>query len=354
VSLSVRIKKNFGSFSLDVEFEAPDGVMGLLGASGCGKSMTLKCVAGVISPDEGRIVADGRVLFDSAKKINLPPQHRRVGLLFQNYALFPNMTVERNIMSALAIRGKRNLRGRFAELAEKFYIRGLENHYPANLSGGQQQRVALARIMASEPTVLMLDEPLSALDSYLRWQLEGELSSILDEFEGTTMYVSHNRDEVYRLCEKVCIMNSGMTEVVRSVKQLFESPNTLSSSLLSGCKNYSRVKRITRRLVHAVDWNVDLTCREDVEDDICYIGVRAHYLSPSDDDGEQNAFPCRVIRIIQDVFHTIINLVPIGAPVDRDFSRVRMELSREASRSIRTGDIISVKVKPEDVMLLKK
>jgi molybdate transport system ATP-binding protein len=354
--LSVRIKKNFGTFSLDVNFDAPDGVTGLLGASGCGKSMTLKCVAGVVTPDEGRIVSDGRVLFDSAEGINLPPRRRRVGLLFQNYALFPNMTVERNVMSALSVRGGKNTRARFAELAEKFYIRGLENHYPANLSGGQQQRVALARIMASEPSVLMLDEPLSALDSYLRWQVEGELASTLEEFGGTTLYVSHNRDEVYRLCGGVCVMNRGRAEPLRAVSDLFESPNTLASSLLSGCKNYSRAERAGGSLVRAVDWNVELECGCEATDDLAYVGVRAHYISLADEDEEDapNVFRCRVIRVIQDVFHTIVNVVPLGAPSDRGCSRIRVEMSRGESRGIGVGDVISVKVKPSDVMPLKK
>jgi molybdate transport system ATP-binding protein len=203
MSLYVKIKKSLGEFSLNVEFEAGNEVLALLGASGCGKSMTLRCIAGVVKPDEGKIVLDGETIFDSEKKINLPPQKRHVGLLFQNYALFPNMTVEQNIRTVLARAGRsQNDREHLASLMKSFYIEGLEDHYPSQLSGGQQQRVALARIIASGPKIIMLDEPLSALDSFLRWQLEQELMRLLESYPGTTLYVSHNRDEIYRICEK--------------------------------------------------------------------------------------------------------------------------------------------------------
>ncbi|MDR3255619.1 MAG: ATP-binding cassette domain-containing protein [Synergistaceae bacterium] len=354
MSIYVRIKKALGDFTLDAEFEAENEIMALLGASGCGKSMTLKCIAGVAKPDEGVIVVNGVTLFDSKRRINLSPQKRRVGLLFQNYALFPNMTVERNIMAALSPRcGKTEARERFHALAEKFYINGLENHYPANLSGGQQQRVALARIMASAPSIIMLDEPLSALDSYLRWQLEEELARILDDFSGTTLYVSHSRDEVYRICDRVCVIDDGKFERPRSITELFESPDSLASALLSGCKNYSRVERKDERLVHAIDWNVYLACDRPVGSDISHIGVRAHYVGISHEacDGE-NVFPCSVIRVTDDIFSTIINVRPTDSNSAEDFSRIRVELPKDETTEIREGDVLRVKINPRDIMLL--
>ncbi|MDR3280265.1 MAG: ATP-binding cassette domain-containing protein [Synergistaceae bacterium] len=350
--LYVRARKNFGSFVLDVDFESPDGVMGLLGASGCGKSMTLKCIAGVVRPDEGLIISNGRVLFDSSRGINLPPRSRGVGLLFQNYALFPNMTVEGNIMTVLG-RAARDAGDLYRSLISRFHLSGLEKRYPADLSGGQQQRTALARIMAAAPSLIMLDEPLSALDSYLRWQLEGELASILEEFGGVALYVSHNRDEVYRMCRGVCVMNSGRNEPVRTVQDLFDSPDTLASSLLTGCKNYSRIERVGPRKVRALDWNAELECGGTVADDAGFIGVRAHYVHPVSKPGD-NVFSCRVERVTHDVFHTIVNLIPEGTSPEREYSRVRMEITREESSELRAGDIIEVGIKPRDVMPLKK
>jgi molybdate transport system ATP-binding protein len=354
MSLYVKIKKRLGSFLLDAEFEAGNEILALLGASGCGKSMTLKCIAGVERPDEGRIVIDGITLFDSEKKIDVFPQKRRVGLLFQNYALFPNMTVEQNIMSVLISRmAKEDAKKRLACLTESLYISGLESHYPVQLSGGQQQRVALARILASDPSIIMLDEPLSALDSYLRWQLEQELVRLLENFGGTTVYVSHNRDEVYRICGKVCVMSRGRTERVCTVDDLFEAPRTLAAALLSGCKNYSRIERVSEDKVWAVDWKACLCCPAPVDGDARYIGVRAHYIEPCSEGGE-NTIHCTVLRVTQDVFSTIVMLLPDGAEPSSDFSNIRMELPKERARGIRKGDAIFVEIKPRDMMMLKK
>ncbi|MDR2180454.1 MAG: ATP-binding cassette domain-containing protein [Synergistaceae bacterium] len=378
MSIHVDIRKFFDGFTLDVAFEAGSEVVGLLGASGCGKSMTLKCIAGILRPDEGHIAVNGITLFDSEKGIDLSPQKRRAGLLFQNYALFPNMTVEQNIMTVLKSgggyssgrgRGRRDALERGLRLVERFHLKGLERHYPAQLSGGQQQRTALARIMAGNPAILMLDEPLSALDSYLRWQLEGEFLQMLEEFEGTTLYVSHNRDEVYRLCKKVCVLHLGRSEGerpggVRTVRELFESPNTLASSILSGCKNYSRAEKITPRTVYAADWGVKLDCsapwNDTSPDDIAYVGVRAHHVIVRPAFGEQgegaNVFPCRVLRVIQDVFSTIVNVQPLSAqPLSAEggeFSLIRTELPKQEGQ-FREGDIVSAEIKPENVMLLK-
>ena len=183
MSLDVKITKRFDGFTLRTEFTAGNTTAAILGASGCGKSMTLRCIAGIVRPDSGRIVLDGRVLFDSEQGIDLPPQQRNVGLLFQNYALFPNMTVEQNILCAL--KKEKDPAARKAACAEALRAMRLEelaHRLPSELSGGQQQRAALARILAGKPRILMLDEPFSALDSYLREEVEGEVGSLLAGF----------------------------------------------------------------------------------------------------------------------------------------------------------------------------
>ncbi len=356
MSISLKISKSLGSFVLNAEFEAENEVLALLGASGSGKSMTLKCIAGIVKPDRGHIIVDGITLFDSEKKINLPPQERHVGLLFQNYALFPNMTVEENLYAVLKNRNiSGNAQERLNSLLESFYLTGLEKHYPKQLSGGQQQRAALARIMASDPKIIMLDEPLSALDSYLRWQVEKELTEILGKYEGTTLYVSHNRDEVYRLCSKVCVINNGFSEKVSSVDDFFNYPPKLASALLSGCKNYSKIKRLSRDTVHATDWNTDLKCSVPVPEDAEYIGVRAHRIFPADkNEGALNTFTCRVLEIRRDLFSAIITMMPIGADPSKEFSLIRMELPSFENNSICAGSVIPVNIPPEMVMPLKK
>lgn len=355
MSIYVDIKKNFGAFSLDVQLEAKDEVMALLGASGCGKSMTLKCIAGIVKPDKGVIIANGRTLFDRKKGINLSPQERNVGMLFQNYALFPNMTVRENLMVVLRRAKKSGDAGvRLKALLERFYIAELENHYPQQLSGGQQQRTALARIMASEPGIIMLDEPLSALDSYLRWQLELELMQMLDEFGGTTIFVSHSRDEVYRICGKVCPMTGGCARATYDTKELFDSPHSLTACLLSGCKNYSRVEKRAGNIVYALDWKTELTCSAQLPDDITYIGVRAHYVSPAQDGETENVITCRVLRVIEDVFSVIITALPAGVHSQRDFSRIRMEMSGREADGIKVGDELKIVVRSGNIIPLTK
>ncbi|MDR2779819.1 MAG: ATP-binding cassette domain-containing protein [Synergistaceae bacterium] len=352
MSIYARIKKNLGSFALDVEFDAADEVMGLLGASGCGKSMTLGCIAGIVRPDEGRIVSDGMTLFDSEKGINLPPQKRSVGLLFQNYALFPNMTVEENVMAVLSRRARKNASAVFRAMAEKFHFAGLEKRYPSQLSGGQQQRVAIARIVSSGPAVIMLDEPLSSLDAYLRWQMESELVAALEEFGGTTLYVTHDRGEIYRVCDKVCVIGAGKSEVVRTVDGLFRSPDTLASARLSGCKNYSRAEPLEGDAIRAVDWGVTLKCGLPA-DEARFIGVRSHYVSLWRGGSDENTFMCRVLRVKQDVFSTVAVLRPENAK-EGAYSKLVMEFAKGEYPEIKDGGHIKIAIRPADIMPLSK
>ena len=206
MALTVDLEKRLGDFHLQVNFQAGDEALALLGASGCGKSVTLKCIAGILRPDRGHIELDGKVLFDSRKSINLPPQQRGVGYLFQQYALFPHMTVAQNIAAALHRQPKKGRAETARRLLETFHLTGLEQHYPAQLSGGQQQRVALVRILASKPQAILLDEPFSALDSSLKLELELELESMLEGFGGTVLWVSHDRAEVERHCRQVAVI----------------------------------------------------------------------------------------------------------------------------------------------------
>ncbi|MDR1049168.1 MAG: ATP-binding cassette domain-containing protein [Synergistaceae bacterium] len=353
MTLRVKVRKSLGSFTLDVDFEAENETVGLLGASGCGKTMTLHCVAGILRPDEGRIVLDGTVLFDSERGIDLPPQKRRVGLLFQNYALFPNMTVAKNILTVLALKRKERL---LPSLVDRFRLGGLENRYPAQLSGGQQQRAALARIMAGEPGALLLDEPFSALDSFLRWQLEGELLQFLETFGGPALYVSHDRGETYRICARACVMDRGRNERIRPVADIFEFPDTLASSILSGCENHSRAERLGGHLLRAVDWNVNLRCGAGVPDfspDAFYIGVRASRVRPGGEragEDEENLFPCLVLRVVEDLSSVLAVLRPVGA--EGELSRIRMELPKQ-KETPRPGDILRVAVAPHDILPLR-
>ena len=318
--LQVSIKKNLRDFVLDVDFTIRDEIFALLGASGCGKSMTLKCIAGIETPDAGKIILNGRTLFDSAKKINLPPQLRRAGYLFQNNALFPNMTVAENILFA-AVGTQTEKISKLKENISRFQLNGLENAYPHELSGGQQQRVALARVLTSHAEILLLDEPFSALDSYLRWQLELELAEIFKIY-GAAILVSHDRGEVYRLADKIAVMNSGKFDVIADKHELFKNPKTLAATILTGCKNISSARKIADDKLFAEDWNLELTAKK-IPDDLKFVGIRAHDLELCNELGE-NIFSMEIAQVIEDTFSYIVMVRPEGGKplrweVDKNF-----------------------------------
>lgn len=346
--LKVQIKKRLGSFFLDVDFTAEREVIALLGASGCGKSMTLKCIAGIMTPDAGYIELGGRVFFDSEKGINLSPQARRIGYLFQQYSLFPNMTVAQNIAAGVRTRDKTRRREIVAEKIAAFQLTGLENRKPSQLSGGQQQRAALARMLAGEPELILLDEPLTALDDYLRWQVELELSDILTSFGGEAVYVSHSRDEVYRLCQSVSVLTEGRSAPKQSTGELFTMPGTLSASLLSGCKNYSRVTDRGDGLLYAEDWGAPLRAARPVPG-AAHIGVRAHFITLCEGPGE-NVIPCTVRRVIDNMFSMILMLETPGG--DQGTSLLRMELGKDEYKRLCPKGQVYVKIDPENVMAL--
>lgn len=299
MSLLVDIEKKLGTFHLKVSFEAGNETLALLGASGCGKSMTLKCIAGIEKPDRGRIVLDGITLFDSEKKINLSVQERRTGLVFQNYALFPNMTVMQNI--AAGARREKNPMKRakmIHEYMESFGLTSQADKYPSELSGGEQQRTALARALVSAPNILLLDEPFSALDSHLRFQLEREVRKAVHFFGKTVLLVSHDRDEVYRMSERIAVMQNGRIETMGGRKEVFASPGTKNSAVLTGCKNISEVKRLDENHLLALDWGLKLYVPQ-IPDDVEYVGIRMHDIQ--DGDGE-NHFRCLVEEVIENPF----------------------------------------------------
>lgn len=227
MKLVVDIKKDFGSFLLKSQFETENLITGVLGSSGSGKSMTLKCIAGIVTPDEGYIALDDRILFDSRKRINIPPQDRRIGYLFQNYALFPTMTVKKNIMCGLRKeKNKDEKKRKYEEAIELLHLEGLENRLPSHLSGGEAQRTALARIIVSEPDLLLLDEPFSALDAFLRRSLQTELISLLKSLNKEAILVTHSAREVRRMTSYLFVMKDGKIIRRGKTEDVFSYPES--------------------------------------------------------------------------------------------------------------------------------
>ena len=211
------IRKSYPDFELAVEFSNTAGTLGLLGASGSGKSMTLRTIAGLETPDSGRVTINNRVLFDSAKGISVPAAERRIGIVFQDYALFPHMTVRENIAFGLRARS-------VEEWARLVNVDAMLARYPDELSGGQQQRVALVRALAMEPAALLLDEPFAALDPHLRRRMEEQLRELLNGYGGAAVFVTHDRNEAYRLCDELVVLSRGRVEAAGPKRELFEDP----------------------------------------------------------------------------------------------------------------------------------
>lgn len=339
MSIYVDIKKQFGSFSLDVSFEAENETLALLGASGCGKSMTLKCIAGIEKPDEGKIVLDDKILFDSEKKINLAPQKRKAGLLFQNYALFPNMTVRQNIAAGIKYEKNKALKNsKINEYLERFGLTDLTDHLPSQLSGGQQQRTALARALIAQPDILLLDEPFSALDSHLRFNLEQEVKEVIKEFGKSVILVSHDKGEVFRLSEKIAVMKGGKIDCFGYRDEIFENPSTKTSALLTGYKNFSAMEKIDESHVLAKDWGIKLKTAKDPSG-YRYVSLRTQMIREAADGMEFN-----VSGALENPKNTTIMLKADGA---------QKEILFNIPKDIPVPEKIRLDIPEEAVMLLK-
>lgn len=293
MSLSVDIAKHFDDFSLEVALDAGAETLGFLGASGCGKSLTLRCIAGIETPDEGKIIVNDTVFFDKAHgkkaRINLAPQQRKTALLFQNYQLFPNLTVEQNVAAGLSPKIDSATRSALInEQLVRFGLEKLAKRYPLQLSGGQQQRVALARMLAAKPGILMLDEPFSALDAHLKSALEQDLQKLFERFEGSILYVSHDIDEAFRFCDRIAVVNEGHLEEIDTKDRIITDPQTLATIRLSGCKNTTEATYIDEHHAFLPKWNITITSTKPLSPEIKYCGMRAKFIEYADDAASLN------------------------------------------------------------------
>lgn len=330
MSLYIDIEKHLSSFNLDVHFEHENGILGFLGASGSGKSMTLKSIAGLVAPSQGKIVVNNKIFYNSEAKINLTPQERKVGYLFQNYALFPNM----NIIDNIEI-GASNLKDTEKKTLSKDYIKrlglsGLEKRYPWQLSGGQQQRVALARALIISPDILLLDEPFSALDQHLRNNLEKELMSILKNYNGNVIFVTHDIAEAYRVCEDIIVYENGKSLKKRDKKNLFKHPKNLCEATLTGCKNISKARKIGKYTIYAKNWGHEFIVNNEVPENVQYICIRAHDIEISNSNTD-NTFSYQIDNIIENPFEYTLYMKnrdnPISTLIEYKLEKKNMTFS---------------------------
>ena len=235
--LDVALQKRLPDFTLDVAWTGAEGKVVLFGPSGAGKTLTLQCLAGLVRPDAGRVVVDGRVYFDAAAGVDLPPQQRRLGYVFQGYALFPHLSVLENIGFGLRSRPRRERVDRARAVTARLGLGGLESRRPGELSGGQRQRVALGRALAIDPALLLLDEPLSALDQPMRRALGDDLKRVLDDWGIPAVLVTHDFTEAYRLADRIVVYEGGGVIQSAPRSELLWQPASEAVARIMGIRN---------------------------------------------------------------------------------------------------------------------
>jgi molybdate ABC transporter permease protein len=344
-TLEVEARKCYANFEWRVSFAARGEVVALLGASGSGKSITLRAIAGLIRPDEGRIVLNGRVLFDSAAGIHVPPAARRVGIVFQEHALFPHLTVRENIAF-----GMRNAEAAF-DWAKLTRVADLLDRFPGQLSGGQRQRVALARALAMEPEALLLDEPFSALDQHLRRQMEEQIREILAEYRGASIFVTHDRDEAFRIADRIVLLSQGRVGACAPKRELFASPQTVEAARVTGCKNLAPLERVDVRHARVPTWHCDLVTASPLSSEVRYVGIRAHHVEFVDAPGE-NTFPCWLAGFVESPFEITLYL-RLNAPGASPHLEAEVPLERWAALSARPQPWL-VRLDPARLLLLRE
>ncbi|MCW6700838.1 ATP-binding cassette domain-containing protein [Anaerococcus sp. NML200537] len=340
--LECKIKKTFKNFYLDTDFVMEDSRLGLLGPSGSGKSLTLKAIAGLIKPDSGKIILNGRTLFDSEKKINLKAQERRVGFLFQDYALFPNFTVEENVRTGLRDKNIVDIEEKLNDMR----IFHIKDKYPDQISGGERQRTALCRILVNNPEILLLDEPFSALDEYLRSEIEEEVMNFIDTYKLKTILVSHNKEEVYRICESIVSISSGKTNCIKDKSEFFENPTNITESKLIGIKNFSTFV-IKDNEIFLKAWGISIRTSRKFDGDI--IGIKDKVFRLSNGPLTDDSIKIETYRLIENINSFII----VYNKDNKIYEDLKIEISKEAYNKLKDGPIF-LTISEEALICLKE
>ncbi|MEB1808579.1 MAG: sulfate/molybdate ABC transporter ATP-binding protein [Bacillaceae bacterium] len=313
--LEVTIQKRLDTFILDVSFQAQKGITAILGPSGCGKSLTLQCLAGLHTPDNGKIVLHDRTLYDASTKTMIKTRHRNIGYVFQNYALFPHLTVKQNIAFGLKkSHNKREIEEKAAAMIAKIHLEGYEQYYPRQLSGGQQQRVALGRTLITNPDLLLLDEPFSALDHHVKHMLEQELLTIIQEnFSGVVLLVTHNMEEAYRLADRILLLKQGKVIQFGEKQELFQRPRSVAAAQIIGCKNMIPVSSVDKRNdeIEVSSGGLRLTVSDSgtIQLPPTHVGIHAENIEFVYEAGAaRNTFEFEVGEIIGGINQTLVSL----------------------------------------------
>jgi molybdate transport system ATP-binding protein len=353
IEIEVEALKKFKDFDLNVSWRSEGGITALFGPSGAGKSLTLQCIAGLIRPDKGLISVDGKVYYDSERKIFLPPQKRLVGYVFQDYALFPHKTVYANV--AYGVRGRGGANRRIESLLDSFGLDEQKDKYPSEISGGQKQRTALARAIASDPELLLLDEPLSALDEALRERFQMDILRLYTNRGIPMVYVTHNLNEVFTMAEAIVVIDDGKVVEAGDKETLLSRPRRYRTAELIGAKNIlpCTVKDVDGGMMTLSLPGMDVAAPKDGRfrvGDRTYMGIK-----PLDvrmivnDEPKANAFEAMVVSILpQEKMQRIYLQL-------RNHSFV-MDMERHSCEKwkVRAGEKIKVSLRMENIFLCEK
>jgi len=351
--LEVRVEKALECFRLDVDLVAGRGAVGLLGASGAGKSMTLRMIAGVIAPDRGRIVLNSRILFDSATGEYVSAARRKIGVVFQDYALFPRMTVAANVGFGLSTLSRQERRTRVQQQLERMHIAELADRYPAEISGGQRQRVAIARCMAIEPEALLLDEPFAALDPHLRRQMEEQLRETLSGYNGAVIFVTHDMEEAFRFCDDLLVLDNGRVIASGPKHQLFEQPRNVVAARLTGCKNLVPARRVGSHQIAVDSWNCRLQTADKVPDSLTHLGLRSHQIAFHSAEDE-NTFSCWLVGVSEAPHEVTLYLRLHAAPQASELPHLEADIAKDLWRVISMEpQPWRIRLAPERLLLLE-
>jgi molybdate transport system ATP-binding protein len=356
--LKVQLTRKLKGFNLDVDFSINHEILAVLGPSGSGKTMTLQCIAGLIRPDTGYIELNGRVLFDSQKGINLSPQMRKVGFVFQNYALFPHLNVKQNIAYGIHNLPRNEISQKVDRLLETMHIQKLGNRYPKQLSSGQQQRVAIARSLVTEPELLLLDEPFSALDTVRKEQLELELVSLQQTYKGNMLFVTHDLAQGYKIGSRMAIFDSGRIIQLDSKEQVIAAPVNRIAARLIGMKNLmdGTITRINNpnvwitipelgKVLKVITKNgTNLTVGQHV-----ILGIRPEHIRLTINPSE-NSCLLPLGRIVENVTAINCRFHTADDPVDRH--HLEANLSKSEGQSLNRGQSYYVFLPPEHLSII--
>lgn len=343
--LQVDVERRLENFDLNVSLRTSQGAVGLLGPSGAGKSMTLRMIAGLTAPDRGRIVLNDRVLFDAETRQNVPAAARRVGVVFQDYALFPHLTVAENVGFGIRNLSAAARRQRVDRQLASLQISELANRFPREISGGQRQRVAIARCLATDPDALLLDEPFAALDPHLRRQTEEQLRRALADFRGPVVFVTHDMEEAFRFCTDLLVLDAGSIIASGPKHKLFEDPGSVAAARLTGCKNIAPARAIGPNRISVPAWNCELTTSRHVDEGLTHVGFRSHQIRFVDSELGENIFPCWLVSS-SEAPHEMTLYLRLHSPAgSADTAQLQADVPKELWR------MLSSKPQPWSILL---